>query len=207
MFNGEPLMTMKNQTNVVGGRSGFSLVELLVVIAILAVLTGLVSQIGGSVFGKASRSKAQSEMAAMRTGLENYRADNSSFPRGQMSDALDPRASQDPRTAAYIGAAAELYAALSGRSQSGSAAQDTKAYMAFKADQTGRAGGLTYLRDPWGNAYGYSTAHAQWMQTELSAGRRPVEGDASPGYGADYDLWSTAKGTTGADVSKWVKSW
>ena len=64
-------MTMKMQTNVRGGRSGFSLVELLVVIAILAVLTGLVSQIGGSVFGKSSRSKAQSEMASMRTGLEN----------------------------------------------------------------------------------------------------------------------------------------
>jgi general secretion pathway protein G len=200
-------MMMKTQGKLHGGRGGFSLVELLVVIAILAVLTGLVSQIGGSVFGKASRSKAQSELAAMRTGLENYRADNSSFPRGQMSDALDPRANQDPRTAAYIGAAAELYTALSGRSQSGSAAQDTKAYMAFKADQTGRAGGLTYLRDPWGNAYGYSTARAQWMQTELSAGRRPVESDASPGYGADYDLWTTAKGTSGADVTKWVKTW
>jgi prepilin-type N-terminal cleavage/methylation domain-containing protein len=188
-------------------RAGFSLVELLVVIAILAVLTGLVSQIGGSVFGKASRSKAQSEMAAMRAGLENYRADNATFPRGQMSDALDPRANQDPRTASYIGASAELYAALSGRSSSGSAAQDTKAYMAFKADQTGRAGGLTYLRDPWGSSYGYSTARAQWMQTEVSAGRRPVEGDATPGYGADYDLWTTAKGTSAADVAKWVKTW
>jgi hypothetical protein len=59
--------------------------------------------------------------------------------------------------------------------------------MAFKSNQLGADNGKTFVKDPFGNSYGYSTA-----------------GPTSGGYNPTFDLWSTANSTT---TAQWVKNW
>ena len=61
-------------------------------------------------------------------------------------------------------------------------------------DQNGNLTSVTYIRDPFGNPYGYSTMKA--------AG-------GAAGYNPTFDLWSTA-GTSGiseSDQAQWIKNW
>ncbi len=60
------------------------MVELLVVIAIILVLAGLVLATSGYVQNKGRRARAEAEIAAMSAALENYKADNGIYPRGNV---------------------------------------------------------------------------------------------------------------------------
>jgi prepilin-type N-terminal cleavage/methylation domain-containing protein len=166
----------------------FTVVELLVVITILLVLAGLIFATSGYVQKKGARSRAQAEIAAMSAALENYRADNGIYPRDARTDALKSR-NPDPLT--YAPASLYLYDQLAGATD-GSRTPTAKSYFAFKPNQlspTDQTQNITFIRDPFGDSYGYSTA-----------------GQLSPaaGYNPTFDLWSRAGE---ADQARWIKNW
>jgi type II secretory pathway pseudopilin PulG len=157
-------------------------VEILVVMVIIAILAALVLSIGPFIFEKGARSRAESEIAAMTAACENYKADNGTYPATGNTDALDPKVNFDPSTSQYQKASSDLYIALSG---AGTPA--TKPYFQFKPNMLSLTSGPAII-DPFGNYYGYSTAHTN----------NPT-----------FDLWSTANKqiTTVNDQNKWVKNW
>src|SRR5213078_3464989 len=59
----------------------FTLIELLVVIAIIIILAGLILTTSGYVQRKGARARAETEIAAMSSALESYKADNGIYPR------------------------------------------------------------------------------------------------------------------------------
>jgi type II secretory pathway pseudopilin PulG len=163
-------------------------VELLVVMTIILVLAGLILATAGYVQNKGARSRAEAEIAALSAALENYRADNGIYPRDARTDALKPR---DPDAAAYGPASIHLYDQLAGATD-GSRTPTAKSYFVFKPNQlspTDQTQNVAFIRDPFGNSYGYSTA------CQLS----PAEG-----YNPMFDLWSTAGN---ADQARWIKNW
>ena len=148
---------------VVVRRSGFTLVELLTVMAIIAILAGLILSISGYASKKAATSRAQSEIQAISTACESYKADNGTypcqplavsgsipatttgFPHNVPSDSLDPRVTGSSAYGAglaYTNASLELYEALtSDLSLSGTGGgPGTKNYIAdMRQDVWGRS--------------------------------------------------------------------
>jgi len=205
----------------------FTLIELLVVMAIIIVLAGLILSTVGYVQKKGARSRAETEIAAMSAALESYKADNAVYPRPQPvpnsnTDTLDARTMGDPTTANYKTASLVLYRALSGDRNlnrivdvadesldiDGSTlgtplTQLPKSYYTFKANQLSPTDQtqtpVDFIRDPFGNSYGYSTANQADPATPK-------------GYNPTFDLWSTA-GLTANPVSpdtitpQWIKNW
>ena len=170
------------------GDHAFTVVELLVVTAIILVLAGLILATSGYVQKKGARSRAEAEIAAMSAALENYKADNGIYPRDATTDALKSRA---PDPATYAPASLYLYNQLAGVTD-GSRTPTAKSYFSFKPNQlspSDQTQNVTFIRDPFGNSYGYSTAY------QLSS---------ADGYNPTYDLWSTANET---DQARWIKNW
>lgn len=174
------------------------------VIAIIFVLVGLVVMVAGMVSRQSANRRAQGEIAAMSLALESYRADHGIYPQ---SNALDPRANADPRTAAYQTSSQDLYAALTGQ-ENGEGAPvwqppaDARSYMSFSPNMLAGVSGrladeaqdVQYLEDPYGFSYGYSTANSN---------------DPSQGYNPTFDLWSTGSRTGNTDVDRrnWITNW
>ncbi len=99
-------------------RAAFTIIELLVVIALIIILAGLVLSTIGYVQNKASRSRAETEIAAISAALENYKSDNGIYPRdptaNTATDKLDARTMKDAanaNAAAYQLASLVLYRA------------------------------------------------------------------------------------------------
>jgi prepilin-type N-terminal cleavage/methylation domain-containing protein len=194
--------------------AAFTLIELIVVIAIIVILAGLVLSTVGYVQKKAARSRAEAEIAAMSAACESYKADNGVYPRGQSTstpaptvppytvaatgtDDLNARVNTDATQKIYQDASRYLYEQLSGDINL-DLAMDTggKSYFAFKnsmlaviKDSNGNNIGLSHMKDPFGNSYGYSTANQE---------------NQNNGYNPTFDLWSTANST---DPNQWVKNW
>ena len=170
----------------------FTLIELLVVISIIIVLAGLVLATSGYVAAKGRRSRAEAEIAAMSAALESYKADNGIYPQSSETNSLDPTSTS---LASYQAASLKLYEFLSGDSNHDRTA-NTKSYFAFKPNQlspSDQTQHVTFIRDPFGNSYGYSTAKAS----------NPA---GTIGYNPTFDLWSVADDTTG-NQNKWIKNW
>ena len=193
---------------------GFTLIELIVVIAIIIILAGLILSTVGYVQKKGARSRAETEIAAISAACESYKADNGIYPRGQSTsvpatgtpvytvatngtDDLNARLNTDSTQKIYQDACRYLYEQLTGDVNLDLVA-DTgkKAYFTFKEsmlaiikDVNGNTVGLSHIKDPFGNSYGYSTAN-----------------QAAPanGYNPTFDLWSTANST---DQNQWIKNW
>src|SRR5947209_8222868 len=161
----------------------FTIIELLVVIAIIIILASLILSTVGYVQKKGARSRAEAEIAAMSAALESYKADNGIYPRdtpNSTTDNLNARTSGNPTT--YQTASLFLYDSLFGSLTSGSrtAASGAKSYFAFKPNMLGpsdQTQNVQYVRDPFGNSYGYSTAYQK---------------DPATGYNPTFDLWSTS---------------
>src|SRR5215210_1905380 len=160
-------------------RRGFTLIELLTVMAVIAVLAGLLLGVSSMVQKNAAKGRAQSEIKALESALESYKADNAVYPSNTDSDALDPRVSGNSavasgKTTAYSKSSLFLYSALSGdlnanfKTDSG----ESKPYYEFKPDMLNTTKdpnskiitAVNYIQDPFGNSYGYSTANAADMQ-------------------------------------------
>jgi type II secretory pathway pseudopilin PulG len=206
--------------------AAFSLVELLVVIAIIIILAGLILSTVSYVRKKGARARAETEIAAMSAALESYKADNAVYPRPQpapntTTDTLDPRTMGDPTTANYKAVSLVVYRALSGDRNlnrivdaadesldiDGSAlgtplTQLPTSYYTFKPNllsPTDQSLPVEFIRDPFGNSYGYSTAN---------------QADSTKGYNPTFDLWSTC-GETGTQAGetfqqyqlRWIKNW
>ncbi|MEN3367958.1 MAG: ral secretion pathway protein [Verrucomicrobiota bacterium] len=173
------------------GASAFTVVELLIVMAIILILAGLILATSSYVQKKGARSRAEAEIAAMSAALENYKADNGIYPRDTRTDALKSRA-PDPTT--YAPASLHLYDQLAGATN-GSRTQTGKSYFSFKPNQLSPSDqnqDVTFIRDPFGNSYGYSTAY---------------QASSADGYNPTFDLWSTANAEPATDQSQWIKNW
>ena len=198
--------------------NAFTLIELVVVVGLILVLTGLVLSTVGYARKKGARARAETEIAAMAAALESYKADNGVYPSNSVTNNLDPRTNGDPGTTAYSFASQYLYGELSGDRNFNyiidPSEQGNRSYFAFKstppsADGTSNSGMLSitrsgstytvnYIRDPFGNSYGYSTAQA-------------ANPGGAAGYNPTFDLWSTCGLTTSppstADQNQWIKNW
>ena len=182
----------------------FTLIELLVVISIIIVLAGLVLATSGYVATKGRRSRAEAEIAAISAALESYKADNGIYPRdsaNQYTDNLDARAAID--FPSYQLATQFLYAELSGDKnfdgQIDAAEQQNKTYFSFKPQMLavtknpdGSIKSVDYIRDPFGNSYGYSTAY---------------QATSAKGYNPTFDLWSITNAKPPNDQNQWIKNW
>jgi len=206
--------------------AAFTLVEMIVVTTVILILTGLVLSTVGYVQKKGARARAETEIAAMSAACESYKADNGIYPRdptvNTATDALNARTMGDPTEASepYKAASLVIYRALSGDRNLDRAVTDAdksfnidgtalspplnqlpQSYMTFKSSMlspSDQIQNVQYLRDPFGNSYGYSTAY-QYNST---------------GYNPTFDLWSTTGLTTdppgtGTDTitPQWIKNW
>jgi type II secretory pathway pseudopilin PulG len=178
-------------------QNAFTIIELLIVMTIIIILAGLVLGTSGYVQKKGARSRAEAEIAAISAGLESYKADNGIYPSDpNTTDQLDPTAPPPANNSTYINAAQALYRQLSG-DQDGvqnTLNDDTKNYISALIKPGSLAtpsGQIPYLKDPFGNPYGYSTMKAS--------------NPSSHGFNPTFDLWSTAN--TPADQNQWIKNW
>jgi len=178
----------------------FTLIELLIVMAIIIVLAGLILATAGYVQKKGYRSRAEAEIAAISAALENYKADNGVYPTGSDTIALLPNKMGDPTQSGYQRASLALYLFISGDADnSEDRSAEAKAYFNFKPTQLSspRDTKVTYIRDPFGNSYGYSTVKAS----------APTGSD---GYNPTFDLWSTGgliDPSTSPNQAQWIKNW
>jgi type II secretory pathway pseudopilin PulG len=212
-------------------QSAFTLIELVVVVGLILILTGLVLSTVGYARKKAARARAETEIAAMSAACESYKADYGVYPRdptpNTATDALDARTMGDPTTTLYNTANLVLYRALSGDrnlDRTVTALDETfnidgtalgtpltqlpQTYFTFKpnmlspADQSQH---VQFIRDPFGNSYGYSTAY----QYDIDQGNPPTHG-----YNPTFDLWSTSGLTANPSpppsdtiTPQWIKNW
>lgn len=178
------------------GAHSFTLIELLIVITIIIVLAGLIIGTSGYVQNKGKRSRAEAEIAAMSAALESYKADNGIYPQTKATDSLDAKTDTNPTS--YQAASLALFDALSGGTNgSRTPSPGAKSYFNFKSNMLSPSDTtqpVTAIRDPFRNAYGYSTAKA-------------ATPGANVGYNPTFDLWSTAGETTAGTEGKWIKNW
>jgi type II secretory pathway pseudopilin PulG len=145
-----------------------TIIELLVVMMIIFILAGLILATSNYVQNKGARSRAETEIAAMSAALESYKADNGIYPFTAQTNSLTS-ATTDP--ASYKTASLDFYKLISGDGDANGAA-DTgqKSYFTFKPqmlggtrDANGNITAVQYVRDPFGNSYGYSTSKTRWL--------------------------------------------
>lgn len=185
--------------------ASFTLVELLTVMTIIAILAALTLAAASGVMTKAKRNRAAGEIQAMSSALEGYKADNGIYAPSDGTQLLTntPYTSYDGTSVNYQTNGQLLYQALSGQTNfTATPISGRKAYMSFKqsqiGDPTGTVSGGTYVQDPWGYCYGYSTGNAANF---------PYNGS---GF---FDLWSTG-GLLKAQVTAtpnltnaWISNW
>lgn len=179
--------------------ASFTLVELLTVMAIILILASLMLFAGSGLMTKALRSRASTEIKSMSTGLEGYKTDNGVFPLSDGVLVTTAYATYDGTTANYQTNSTLLYVALSGQAYATASPTGVKSYVAFKPNQVGNpTGPFSYVKDPWGNSYGYSTGDTASPQ-------------ATPPYSGSgfFDLWSTGSLINGAqaNTNAWLSNW
>src|SRR5437016_13683642 len=125
---------MRNQHSCAVTQGSFTIAEVIIVIAIMLVLAGLILATSGYVQIKGKRSRAEAEIAAISTALENYRADNGIYPIDAATgttNTLDARTMFNPTAAQYAAASVFLYKELSG-DPIGNRIPTEKSYFSFK---------------------------------------------------------------------------
>ncbi|HUB66245.1 MAG TPA: prepilin-type N-terminal cleavage/methylation domain-containing protein [Candidatus Methylacidiphilales bacterium] len=191
--------------------SSFTLVEVLTVMVIIAILASLVIFAGEAVMLAGSRNRAQSEIKAFSSALENYKNDNGTYPTDG-TNLVGPPNSPYPTDPSVSGgnyqlSSAKLYLALSGKTNfTDEPVAGRVPYYVFKGNQvgnpTGASGGgaSTYVQDPFNFSYGYSIGDGTTANVPYN------------GLG-QFDLWSTG-GTTGSSFSSnknttnsWICNW
>ena len=181
--------------------TAFTLIELLIVMAITIGLAGLILATANYVQKKGYRSRGEAEIAAISAALENYKADNGVYPSTVETNNLKANIMGDPSAVSYTSASLALYKLISGDADNSTdRSAESKSYFTFKPNQlspTDQTAKVLFIRDPFGNSYGYSTVKAS----------APTGSD---GYNPTFDLWSTAgtvDSTTSPNQSQWIKNW
>src|SRR5262249_41648239 len=116
-----------------------------------------------------ARARAETEIAAMSAALESYRSDNGIYARDCNTDQLVASSSGNPT--AYQAASLDQYTQLSGDTDTNFHPPcGTRMYLKFKPkmlegprDSNGNLTGVSYIKDPFGNSYGYSTLSANYL--------------------------------------------
>jgi len=191
-------------------KTAFTLIELLIVIAVIVVLTGLILTTIGYVQKKEARARAETEIAAISAACESYKADNGIYPSNAATNTLDARTNLDSSAAVYSNASLFLYETLMGvTSGNRSETPSGRTYFTFKPNMlspTDQSQPVVFIRDPFGNSYGYSTADN--LQANPTPASTPV------GYNPTFDLWSTSDPTptptaspTPTPQDRWIKNW
>jgi prepilin-type N-terminal cleavage/methylation domain-containing protein len=201
---------------------GFTLVEMITVVAVIIILAGLVISVSGLVTQKASRARADAEIKVMTNHLDSFKRDNGTYPRTTDTDKLDPRFDVTPTSSKYLLANLEAYSAITGDYEptggpDGKPETNSRVYytfprtqLNFTKDSGGNPATIRYIADPWGNAYGYSTAGAEQEATyraEVRRDPRAARPSDLKGFNPTFDLWSTAGATTLTQKGKWVRNW
>ena len=207
--------------------SAFTLIEMLTVMAVIAILASLVVSVNAFAHKKAALVRTEGEIKTMIAACEGFKADFGDYPRdkeptGGPAEKLDPRTDGDPTTAKYRKACLVLYKALSGDQDANGKAKE-KPYCEFRPDQlqkAARGGAIQFIKDPFGNSYGYSTAAAaaeekyrEKLKADLTVAR--PSGTSVKGFSPTFDLWSTggviSKATDPTTLNnehkRWVKNW
>ena len=211
-------------------RRAFTLIEMLVVMAIIAILAAILLNLNALVQSRAARTRADGEKVTMSAGCEAYKADNGSYPQNDDTDKLDPRTDGDPNSNNYKNASLYLYKQLSGdlnaneRNEPNGTPPEPRNYLSdFFTPQrmgvnsgipVGSVGRVLYIKDPYGNPYGYSTLGLkaeQKFRTDVTTDPKAPR-TANQGYNPTFDLWSTAGKTSNPSsdptvVNAWVKNW
>jgi len=203
----------------------FTLIEMLTVMLVIAILAGLVLSVNGLVQTKAARARAEGEIKSLGLAAESYATDNGSYPRSDETDLLDPRdlsASASPTSSVYQRTSRYLYIALSGDANANGRFDEGegKSYASdlFKPsllnaakDGSGVVINVNFIKDPFDNSYGYSTAGAKDEEDFIEKLRRepratrPANGR---GFNPTFDLWSTGGSLSASSgQAKWVKNW
>ncbi len=193
-----------------GAGGAFTLIELIVVIAIIIVLAGLILSTVGYVQKKGARARAETEIAAISAACESYKADNGIYPTdASTTETLRPNVDPDggdPGNSNFISSARFLYPKISGDSDGDpSNGIEGKGYFAgaLKSNMLSPnpAGPNTYIRDPFGNAYGYSTFES-------------VNPGSANGNNPTFDIWTTCGETAKKSTEtfqqyqqRWIKNW
>ena len=207
-------------------KSAFTLVEMLTVMAVIAILAGLIVGIQAFAQKKAALTRAEGEIRTYATACEGYKADEGGYPRdlkggNSVTDSLDPRVDGDPTSIKYQKSSVELYKALSGDDNADGKASG-KLYCEFTPSQLQKnsAGEIKFIKDPFGNCYGFSTAgtamEEQYRQDLLKdpSTKRPT-GSELKGFNPTFDIWSTggvisksgAGNSLNTERKRWVKNW
>lgn len=164
----------------------------------------------------------------MYAACEAYKADNGSYPQSPSSDALDPSSTApsiyDP--ANYKASSLFLWQQLSGHLQDANPtlpstgtnyAEDIfKDPMLAGTKTGGRVTAVAFIKDPFGNSFGYGTAGLAAQQAYKAAvSANPTATPKRAGYNPTFDLWSTGGKTRQTDVAEstadvknyWIKNW
>jgi prepilin-type N-terminal cleavage/methylation domain-containing protein len=209
--------------------SAFTLIEMLTVMAIIAILASIVISMNGLIQTKAARAKAEGEISALKVGCENYKAENGTYPRSEETDALDPKADGNPATGSaairYQKASLYLYSALSGDHEPAGNPDFKPEGRSFLGEffkpsvlsgtknPNGQLTSVSYIQDPYGNSYGYSTKGAkaeEVFQDALRKNPSATRPTKTEGYNPTFDIWSTGGSVRGAspeEQGKWIKNW
>jgi type II secretory pathway pseudopilin PulG len=188
-----------------------------VIIAVILLLAGLVVAIANVVMNKSARNLAQTQIKELSLACERYRTDHGSYPQSADTDALDPQLHFAPTAPGYAKACLHLYSCLAGDhlpagAPDGKPDPGESMYHTFKPKElmTGPTGTVSYIRDPFGQCYGYSTIGATTeadYRAQLKISSTVARPNPPQGYNPTFDLWSTGNGTTAAQTGKWVKNW
>ena len=186
--------------------SAVTIIELRVVIMVILVLAGLVLAACSYVQNNGARARAETEIAALSAALESYKADNGIYPYTTNTNNLDI---SQTNPSGYQTASLELYKALSGdQDANGVTDANQKSYFSFRPQMLGHVpptntAVVSYIRDPWGNSYGYSTSKNPIAN--------PSGYTSATGANPTFDLWSTAGPTPAPAPSPiqnvWIKNW
>ena len=184
-------------------QSAFTLVELVVAIGIVLTLMGMVLGVQRYAQTKSFRSRAEAQLAGFISAMESYKADNAVYPRSLETDSFDSMTM--PTAENYTQPNQALYMMLSGDSDLNgkpdsmeSKPDATPVYLSFVDAQLKKTTQrVEFIRDPWGNAYGYSTKRAAAVANGAD--------DVKAGHNITFDLWSSA-GQERNDKA-WISNW
>ncbi len=201
----------------------FTIIELLVVITIIIILGGLILSTVGYVQKKGARSRAEAEIAAISAACESYKADNGIYVRDSCATTDNLRANSSGNPTDYQAASLYLYKQLSGDTNANfQPAAGVRTYFTFKPqmlggtkDANGNLTSVSYIRDPFGNSYGYSTAYANYLDEVNGTGcyTSPNPNATVRGCNPTFDLWSTGGLTANPSTcndgttQQWIKNW
>lgn len=160
-------------------KSGFTLLEMLLVMSVVAALGALVINASSGAQQAAARRRAEAEVRAIETAVEQYRHDNGQVPQANSTDG-SPYSNPNAGSGSYSTASQILFEAL--------VPIDGKTYLPDKVNDPNST--RETILDPWGKPYGYNSS------TNLTANPR------YPGV----SIWSTGGDSSGR-TNKWITNW